>query len=336
MDKDLQRALERRKAMLFDGADADDVQLSEGTVANLLRWFPGNPYRHDPEATSRALSVLAWCDEFSSLPPDRVQHDASLRWASAIFKLSSRKLLDLADAAEALLRPRPGGRRRWTIAFEGIDGAGKSKQMQMLKRSLAYRDERIQALSFPQYDSFFGREIADRLMRRHPLGADQLDSKSMALWYALDRWRAFQDKGLDSSDVLLLDRFTLSNAVYQAIRTPGSEDALVDWILNLEHVELGIPVPDIYIILDINPEIAQSNISRKGFRQYSGPDSDIYEASEVLLRRAREQYLRLAQRFDGIAVIDCMQEGLEMKSPDAIHDQVVNCLERCDIFAITR
>jgi dTMP kinase len=333
METDLQVAIERRKVTLFDGARADDVQLSGGTVAKLLRWFPGNPYSRDPEAVSLALSVLAWCDELSGLAPNRALQDASLQWASVQFNVPRGKLLDLADASRALLRL--DNACQWTIAFEGIDGAGKSKQMELLRRSLAYQEgRRVHTLSFPRYDCFFGREVADRLMGRHALGADRLDSKSMALWYALDRWRAFQDRGTDTSDFLLLDRFTLSSAVYQSLRTPGSEDALVDWILTLEHVELAIPVPDIYIILDINPEIAQANILNKGFRQYSGSTSDVYERSSELLTRARDQYLRLAQMFEGIQVIDCMQSPRVMKTPEAIHEQVLRCLEQCHIVGI--
>ena len=42
------------------------------------------------------------------------------------------------------------------IAFEGIDGTGKSVQMEALREKLMQRGLRVGVLSFPDYDSFFG------------------------------------------------------------------------------------------------------------------------------------------------------------------------------------
>lgn len=331
---ELQGAIERKRATLKGGADAGCVELSRRTVFNLLCWFTGNPYTGDPETVRLALDVLAWCDEFSGLAPDRSEREAQLRCAATTFELAQEQLLNLADTSRELLRLGKH-RKSLMIALEGIDGSGKSRQLELLRRSLSYQDGRTQTLSFPRYDTFFGREVADLLMGRHALGANRLDSKSMALWYALDRWRTFRESASDHSEYLLIDRFTLSNAVYQAIRTPGSEDALVDWILHLEHVELGLPVPDIYIVLDVSPEMARANILQKGFRQYSGSDSDVYERSDDLLTLARSQYLRLADKFYGIRVIDCMIGAQRMKTPEAIHDQILTCLEQCQITVTT-
>ena len=45
------------------------------------------------------------------------------------------------------------------IAFEGIDGSGKTVQMQYLRRTLQQLGMSVDTKAFPVYQSYFGREI---------------------------------------------------------------------------------------------------------------------------------------------------------------------------------
>ena len=104
------------------------------------------------------------------------------------------------------------------ITFEGIDGTGKGTQMENLETRLLNRGLHVSSVSFPEYSSFFGTQVGNYLTGKDGVRADTVDGKSMALWFALDRFEHFRDWDPNSCDVLLLNRYALSNAVYQSIR----------------------------------------------------------------------------------------------------------------------
>ena len=124
------------------------------------------------------------------------------------------------------------------LAFEGIDGTGKSVQMERLRARLTGEGKRVMTLSFPVYDSFFGQEVGALLSGRDGVTADTVDGKSMALWYALDRFEAVMALDYSGADVLLINRYVLSNAVYQSIRDRdlGKPDVL-DFVMTLEETK---------------------------------------------------------------------------------------------------
>ncbi len=196
------------------------------------------------------------------------------------------------------------------IAFEGIDGTGKSVQMERLCESLKKRGLSVLELSFPVYDSFFGDLVGRYLSAKDGVAANTVDGKSMALWFALDRFEAFRQLDYSVYDVLLINRYVLSNAVYQSIRDIdlGKPDIL-DFCLELEHKHFGIPVPDLHLVLDMDTEDAANNVDKKGFRDYIGNARDVYESIDSLQARARKKYAEYAQRIPNVKLIQCMENG---------------------------
>ena len=214
------------------------------------------------------------------------------------------------------------------IAFEGIDGTGKTVQLQRLyERLVADGTLRVQTLSFPMYDTFFGSECGRLLSGSGGVSANDVDGKSMSLWYALDRFEAFQARDLSNTDVLLINRYVLSNAVYQSVRDRdlGKPD-LLDFILELEYGHFQIPRADAHIVLDMNPEQAYENVGKKGFREYVGDQPDIYEALPDIQKRAREKYIAYAARIPNIHIIPCMEQNRLKSISDigALVDAVVD------------
>ena len=213
------------------------------------------------------------------------------------------------------------------IAFEGIDGTGKTVQLERQANRLAALGRKVKTISFPVYESFFGAEVGRLLSGSGGVKANDVDGKSMALWYALDRFEAFQTFQYQDADVLLINRYLLSNAVYQSVRERdlGKPD-LLEFVLELEYNHFRIPRADAHIVLDMNPENASENVGKKGYREYLGDRKDVYEEIPSLQERARLKYLEYAERMDGIRIIPCMENN-RLKSIEDIGlliDQVVD------------
>ena len=216
------------------------------------------------------------------------------------------------------------------IALEGIDGSGKGLQFAALKAALERRGRSVGTMDFPDYTGFFGKEIGKMLSGGGNVRADEADARSMALWYACDRFRAFRSFTDGEADFLLINRYVLSNAVYQSVRfreqNPGADaEAFAEWVFALEHAELGLPVPDIYFIFDVDAPTSKSNVAKKGRRQYT-EDADVYERSESLMSGARELYLKLGKALPNARVIKCGTNG-GMRAAEEITGELMGIIE---------
>ena len=149
----------------------------------------------------------------------------------------------------------------------------------------------------------------------------------MALWFALDRFEAFKGYKDGEYDFLIINRYVLSNAVYQSIRDRdiGKPD-LIDWVFELEYEHLGLPRPALNLFFDVNPESAGRNVDKKGFREYVGGEKrDVYERSMGIQERARDMYLAASERYDDVEIIRCM-DGAKMKAPERIGEEVLGVM----------
>lgn len=309
-------------------------ELKEIHKKELIKWYDGNIYDLSNEHIKKAIDILTWCfyeaDNIELKPPQ--MRDQILGSAQIRFGLSRKKLTQLLIKSNRLIESGTQKKSK-LIAFEGIDGSGKSVQISLIKEELKNQGYNILAKDFPVYNSFFGTELGILLSGKNGNSAITTDSKSMSLWYALDRWSEFKNIEIENFDFILLNRYTLSNVVYQGIRYKGHDD-IDKWIFELEHVQLELPVPDIYIIFDIDPEVSIKNVENKGYRKYVGNEADVYERSQEILKKARKKYLELAEKYDHIHVVSVLNEKGKMKDKDKIYNEVTKILENNDICSI--
>ena len=210
------------------------------------------------------------------------------------------------------------------IAFEGIDGSGKGVQIREIAGRLNGLGRKVLVQDFPVYSGFFGKEIGRMLSGEQDVRADVVDPRSMSLWCALDRHEAL--KGIDRReyDDILFNRSTLSNAVYQSIRTREEDrEAFIEWLFELEFERLGVWEPDLYFIFDVTEEQSKKNVEKKEQRAYLKDTFDVYERSQRIMNQARSVYLRLAQEYDNMYIIPCMDENGVFKSIEEIADLVM-------------
>ncbi|MBR0271072.1 MAG: dTMP kinase [Methanobrevibacter sp.] len=157
------------------------------------------------------------------------------------------------------------------IVFEGIDGAGKSTQIQMLKEWLEANGLEVETLVEPT-DSEVGKLIR-KILQRPDATTDRVQ-KTLGLLFAADRM-LIMDKLEDEKKVIISDRSFISSLAYQ-------EPA--EWIAILNKYAKK---PDLLILLDLD---VKTSVART-----SGEDT--FE-NEEFLTGVRENYLKLAENFE--------------------------------------
>jgi dTMP kinase len=180
------------------------------------------------------------------------------------------------------------------IVVEGIDGAGKRTLTDGLTATLVARGRSVVRFAFPRYGV---DEHAD-LVREGLYGrlaAVNASVPAMSMLYALDRRAAAPEleKALAEHDVVLVDRFTASNAAYGAARLhEDAGGAFAAWVGELE-TELGVPAPDHQLLLDVPREVAGRRAQARE-RSDPGRARDTYESDAGLQDRAGDVYRGLA------------------------------------------
>ncbi len=181
------------------------------------------------------------------------------------------------------------------LAIEGADGAGKATVAAATADALTARGLRASVVSFPRYTATVGgHALGEFLAGRLPLATTP---EAAAVLYALDRFesKSFLAETASACDVVVFDRYIASNIVYQAAKVPtGRAAALMEWIVALETVQFGLPLPDLSIYLDTPLDVARRLIALKAQRSYTDRMFDENEADDALQVRVRDGYAALA------------------------------------------
>lgn len=173
------------------------------------------------------------------------------------------------------------------IVFEGIDGAGKSTQIQLLKEWLEDNGLEVETMVEPT-DSEVGKLIR-KILQRPDATTDSVQ-KTLGLLFAADRM-LIMDKLSDDKKVIISDRSFISSLAYQ-------EPA--DWISVLNKYAKK---PDLLLLLDLD---VKTSVSRT-----SGEDT--FE-NEEFLTNVKSNYLDLVKDFNH-EIIDA-NNGINKVSSD--------------------
>lgn len=215
------------------------------------------------------------------------------------------------------------------IAIEGIDGSGKGTQAGLITQRLNDQGYRTSSIQFPRYSATtFGQAIGDFLNGRFG-SLDEVHPQLAAVLYAGDRFESLSvlNEAIDSSDVVILDRFTASNFAHQAAKLQGEErQKLINWIDDVEHRVFGLPRPDLNILLDISSDWSRELVSRKDERDYTSEEADIQESDRPYLERVRQCYRDIAASRDNWTVVNCLADNGELRPVETISDDILACV----------
>lgn len=196
------------------------------------------------------------------------------------------------------------------IVFEGADGAGKETQSRLLAERLEEQGQRIQWLTFPDYNSEGSAPL--RLYLSGKLGGKPGDVNAYAAsaFFAVDRYISFRTSWIENfgSDVLLIaNRYTTSNMLFQAPKLPaGEREEYLRWLADLEYEKFGLPRPDLVFYLDLPAELSHELTAKRSASQ--GQAMDIHETDLEYQKQVIQTARELAVS-EGWKTIPCSQDG---------------------------
>jgi dTMP kinase len=221
------------------------------------------------------------------------------------------------------------------FVIEGVDGAGKSTQIKLLREFFTGKGYKCEYLHFPRTGAPYFGELIARFLRGEFGTIGEVDPYLVALLYAGDRKDASTmiQHWLNDGKIVLLDRYTYSNIAYQCakINEISSQNKLMEWILALEFDHFSIPRPDLNIFLDVPFAFTEKKLSgpRTGEeRSYLNGSRDIHEKSMDFQRKVRDLYLRVSQTDNRLAVVNCGNSEDAMRTPDEIFGLLTGILKK--------
>lgn len=205
-------------------------------------------------------------------------------------------------------------REGYFISFEGGDGSGKSTQIQILREFLEERG----------YDVILTREpggtpISEKIRSIILDKANsEMDDMTEALLYAAARAQLVSQiirPALEEGKVVICDRFVDSSLAYQAYAR-----GLGDSVKTINAFAVGDCMPDLTILLKVNPQVGSSRIGNRERDRIELASSDFH-------KKVYEGYLQLEklypERIVGIDAADTIEN-----ISGIISERIAGLLER--------
>ncbi|MDX1642197.1 MAG: dTMP kinase [Balneolaceae bacterium] len=196
------------------------------------------------------------------------------------------------------------------ISFEGIDGCGKSTQIELLKKHFEQK-----GLTYSVFREPGGTEISEKIRSLLLHETDDMHPVTELLLFSAARSQLIQEKVLPllkRNKIVILDRFFDSTTAYQGY---GRESAELQSIHVLNQLAAHQIKPDLTFYLKIDPKEAE--------KRTSGDRKDRMEnAGEQFFKNVSKGYDELAKTEERIHSIDAMLSELE------IHAKIVSAIEK--------
>jgi dTMP kinase len=210
------------------------------------------------------------------------------------------------------------------ITFEGLDGCGKSTQLEKL--ALALRELGLEVVTTREPG---GTEIGERIR------AVLLDSRTrgldayaeMALMFA-SRAQLIAEviaPALEAGKWVLCDRFTDSTEAYQGAGRQLGRDAM----LRLHEVLCGNLWPDLTILMDSDVTASVQRARRRNKSAEAGHDENRFEKeSRAFFNRVHEGYLEIARREPTRVVLVNARPAIDIVQDEILRMVKARLIER--------
>ena len=187
------------------------------------------------------------------------------------------------------------------IAFEGIDGSGKSTQASILAERLKCEGHAVYLTNEPSHGNI------GRMIRTILKGEETLDERAIAALFVADRLDHILNKNNGmlkqlETEIVICDRYYFSSYAYHGTHID------MDWVIDANAMSSGILRPDITLFIDVSPEESMKRIT-------GNRDSvELYETLENLTA-VRSKYFEAFEKLKGdenVMIIDGNREKGEV------------------------
>jgi dTMP kinase len=190
-------------------------------------------------------------------------------------------------------------KRGLLIAFEGIDGTGKSTQIALLAEYLATLGHEVVTTREPT-DGVYGQKIRSMFASRHELSSEE--ELELFMNDRREHIRELISPALAAGKIVLTDRYYFSTVAYQG--AAGHDPVRI-----LAENESFAPVPDLVMLLTLS-----TDESARRIRSGRGEVLNDFEQEEELAR--------VAAVFDGLEM-DYIKRIDASGSPEMVHKEIV-------------
>ena len=214
------------------------------------------------------------------------------------------------------------------IVLEGLDGCGKSTQLELLPETLKRNGIDCQTVSFPDYESDSSALVKMYLNGDFGSKPSDVNAFAASVFYTVDRFASFKTSWggyYQNGGTVVAGRYTTSNAIHQCSKLPCDEwEQFLNWLYDFEYSKIGIPKPDKVIFLDMPIEVSQKLLSNR----YAGDNAkkDIHERDTDYLARCREA-ARFTADFSNWDIISCARDGQPRSIEEIAADVEAKVLE---------
>lgn len=212
------------------------------------------------------------------------------------------------------------------IVLDGLDGSGKSTQLERLNGYFSENNINYKQISFPDYEQPSSALVTMYLRGEFGGSAEAVNAYAASSFYAVDRYasyKKFWQEDYEAGKLILAARYTTSNAIHQMGKLPRDQwDAYLAWLEEYEYGLLQLPRPDRVLFLDMPLDISQRLLSGR----YGGAEEkkDIHERDIAYLKTCRESALYAAEKL-GWIVISCGENGQPFP-PETITERLLQMI----------
>ena len=199
------------------------------------------------------------------------------------------------------------------IAFEGIDGSGKTVQVKLLAARLRKQGHQVATFHSPRYDKPIGKLVKDALHGKHG-DFRNLSPYYSALPYLLD-FATTKDELVAALKMgfVISDRYVPSTLAFHGAKLTGAEQSkFIKFVKYLMYEDAGLPEPHRIIYLKVEPKLAREHMDD------SGKPLDQHERDTAYQKKVVEVYKKLARDKKIWRTIECKEDD----TPAEIHERV--------------